>query len=125
MNRIELCLGQAHPVLLGHRPAFAGGDVVETGLDAGILQCAVDIGGLVEQGDDDAAIPGGFKRLAARFAEQRLLIDAAGIGILDRGRQGAGFDQAVGQAFGQASVNFKYQFDVGHVCRALPPGLPP
>ena len=101
---VELRLGEAHPVLLGH-----GFDrVVGGGGNARLLrrhcQHSCHIGVFFQQHHRDAVRPQ-FGGRVIRFAEQRRFVERAGVGVLQRHRQRACFHQRVGQWLGLFGVD--------------------
>lgn len=66
-----------------------------------------------EQGDDFALLPDLFGGHTG-FAENRLFVLRAGVGIFDGGGECAVFHQRVGEAFGDGIVDVDGDLLVGH-----------
>ncbi len=116
MDRIELGLGQPHPVLLGDFLEVDFRQVGDPDFPRRTGHAPDQILGRLEQGDDAAGRPK-WRRRAAGLAELGRLALGAGVGILDARRNGAGFEQSFGKRVGVGRIGFQRDADP----HAMPP----
>jgi hypothetical protein len=105
-DRVELALGELHPVLLFDFLDGEGRHGIEPGRGGGGGQGLGQVGVGVEEGDDAAVVPQAG-RVHARLAELGFLGVGAGVGVVDADRQGAVLHQRFGEGFGARRVSLQ------------------
>ena len=112
LNRVELRLGQAYPVLIFKD--FAGVfQIVQTAFLRGGFDNGSGVVAFAEKGDDFALLPDLLGR-HARLAKNGLLVFCTGVGIFNGGGQCTVFHQRVGKAFGDGIVDVDGDLLIGH-----------
>ena len=133
-DRVELGLGEAHPVLIVH--AAGAHDVGQSLFQAvggflqhgqicwgrGVTRVGVFVRGVQQHGQPGSLPAEGLGQVARTGAgqargngltEQGLLVGRVGVGVFGLDRQGPGFQQGVGPVFGLGLVDFECDFDPG------------
>jgi hypothetical protein len=113
-DRIELALGEPHPVLLGDVFEIDFGQVVDAGSNRGGGDAADQVGRRIEQRHDAALVPQGHDGLAvgaARFAELRRFFVGSRLRVLDADGNRAGGEQGLGQRVRVCGVGLKGDAD--------------